>query len=104
MIGVMKILLSPISPGATMKKYWLRSIEILCKNIKPNSKQAEACNSYLIEIVLISVKILGAYTMEEIPAMLKQNLNVDFKKFFIIFRGIEGFESSIKKFFKYLIS
>lgn len=48
--------------------------------------------------MLISVKILGACTMDEIRTALKQNLSIDFKRFFIIFRDISGFESSAKKF------
>ncbi len=52
----------------------------------------------LMEIVLINPKILGGNTMEEVLASFKRNMNIDFRYFFVIFRGIDGFASSAKKY------
>jgi len=46
---------------------------------------------------LISTKILGTYTQEELRLNIKQNLAIDTKKFFIVFAGIDSFEPNMKK-------
>ena len=40
--------------------------------------------------------------MDEVLASFKKNLGVDFKYFFVVFRGIDGFASSVKKYAAFL--
>jgi len=64
-----------------------------------NRNETSIFGTSLLEIVLINPKILGPLTVDEVLASFKRNMNVDFKYFFVVFRGIDGFSSSMKKYF-----
>lgn len=87
---------------AINKLHWAHYEHTLQERYRELQSDTSLYGSALIVIVLISLKILGPNTMDEVQANFKKNMNVNTSYFYVLFKGIDAFAPNMKKFTKSL--
>ncbi len=60
--------------------------------------EANEYGTFLLTVILINPKLVGALTIDDLQAAFKRNLGLDTKYLYISLRGLDGFVQQVKKY------